>query len=272
MAIHFSLFFREKLARIVHLTRGKEQLSENPKFDICCAARVLYRAGLSVANAGHISVAVGEDRMLVNRFGPSFATLVPIDILTCDFSGKILEGEGWVNDTILLHGVIHRHVPDVVALVHTHPPATVTYSAFRKVPEIYDQESCILAGDVAIVEEDYQGLASTEERVKPMAEALREHRAILLPNHGAITRGPNVQLATVAMILLEGMVQRNLAVASAARALGSEPKPIAMEAALTAKREISKIPFLQPLWVDLLSRLRQTDKDLFDAFVGAASA
>jgi ribulose-5-phosphate 4-epimerase/fuculose-1-phosphate aldolase len=247
-------------------------LSENLKFDICCAARVLFRAGLSVANAGHISIAIGDNRMLVNRFGPSFATLVPMDILTCDFAGKILDGEGWVNDTIQLHGVIHRHVPDLVALVHTHPPATVTFSAFRKTPEIYDQESCILAGDVAIVEEEYSGLASKEDRILPMAEALRDHRAILLPNHGAITRGPNVQLATVAMMLLEGMVQRNLSVAASARALGMEPKPIAMEAALTAKREIAKIPFLQPLWVDLLTRLRQTDADLFEAFAGVASA
>lgn len=245
-------------------------MSENLKFDICCAARILYRAGLSVANAGHISVAVGDNRMLVNRFGPSFATLSPADILTCDFSGKIIDGEGWVNDTIQLHGVIHRHVPDLAALVHTHPPATTTFSTFRKIPEIYDQESCILAGDVAIVEEDYGGLASTEDRVKPMADALRDHRAILLPNHGAITRGPNVQLATVAMLLLEGMVQRNLSVAASARALGSEPKSIAMEAALTAKREIAKIPFLQPLWADLLTRLRQTDSELFPTAANVA--
>lgn len=246
-------------------------MSENLKFDICCAARVLFRAGLSVANAGHISIAIGDDRMLVNRFGPSFATLTPRDILTCDFNGAIVDGDGWVNDTILLHGFIHAHVPDVVALVHTHPPATVTFSAFRKLPEIYDQESCILAGDVAIVEENYSGLAATAERIQPMAEALRDHRAILLPNHGAITRGPNVQLATVAMLLLEGMVQRNLSVAAAARALGTEPKPIAMAAALTAKQEISRIPFLQPLWTDLLGRLHQTDKDLFTALAGVAS-
>ena len=234
---------------------------------------MLFRAGLSVANAGHISIVIAPNRMLVNRFGPSFATLTPADILTCDFDGKILEGEGWVNDTIQLHGIIHKHVPEVAALVHTHPPATVTFSTFRKLPEIYDQESCILAGDVAIVEEDYSGLASTEDRVLPMANALRDHRVVLLPNHGALTRGSNVQLATLAMLLLEGMVQRNLSVAASARALGSDPKPIAMEAALTAKREIAKIPFLQPLWADLLTRLRQTDPELFraDASMGLSA-
>ena len=30
------------------------------KFDVCCAARLLYRQGLSVANTGHLSVAVDD--------------------------------------------------------------------------------------------------------------------------------------------------------------------------------------------------------------------
>ena len=136
--------------------------TEALKFYICCAARMLYRAGLSVANAGHLSVTIAPDTMLVNRFGPSFATLAPQDILTVHYNGKIIQGEGMVNETIALHGVIHKYNPQIVAVAHTHPPAVVTYSAFRKVPEIYDQESCILAGDVAVVEEDYSGIASTE--------------------------------------------------------------------------------------------------------------
>src|SRR5262249_15257484 len=49
--------------------------TETIKFDICCAGRALYRAGLSAGVAGHISVATGPDRMLMNRFGPSFGTL-----------------------------------------------------------------------------------------------------------------------------------------------------------------------------------------------------
>ena len=42
---------------------------EGVKFDICCAARALYRAGLSAGIAGHLSVAIGENKMLMNRFG-----------------------------------------------------------------------------------------------------------------------------------------------------------------------------------------------------------
>lgn len=238
------------------------------KFDICCAARILFRQGMSAANAGHISVAIAPDRMLMNRFGPSFATMHPNDILTLDFQGNILEDHtplknARLNETVELHGIIHRYNPHAVCVLHTHPPATVTWSTFRKVPEIYDQESCILAGDVAVVEEDYEGLASGEERTKSAALALGQHRAVILPNHGAITTGPNVQVAVFTMILLEGMIARNLSVLSAARATGLTPQPIKMEVAQQVRIGIAKMNAIEPLWADLLHRLLATDPELF---------
>jgi L-fuculose-phosphate aldolase len=236
---------------------------ESIKFDICCAARLLYRQGLSVANAGHLSVAVGPDRMLVNHFGPSFATLMPEHIVLVDFSGRLIEGDAYVNDTIRLHGIIHRENPQAVAVAHTHPPSVVTYSAFRIVPEIYDQESCLLVDDVGVVLDEYEGLAADEERVMPVANALREKRAVLLPNHGAITTGDNIQVAFLRMVLLEDMAERNLSVARAAQSLGLKPVPISLEAARRAKAEIARIPVLPHLWKDFLTRLRATDPELF---------
>jgi len=250
-------------------TEAKPQISlDQIRFDICCAARILYRHGMSVANAGHISVAIASDRMLMNRFGPSFATLRPSDIRTLDFRGNIIEDHtaqknARVNETVELHGVIHRYNPHLACALHTHPPATVTFSAFRKVPEIYDQESCILAGDVAVVNEDYDGLASTEDRLRTASQQLGKSRAVILPNHGAITTGPSVQHALFCMIILEGMVARNLSVLSTARATGLTPTPIKMEVAQQVRMGIAKMNALEPLWADLLHRLAATDPDLF---------
>lgn len=237
---------------------------ESIKFDICCAARLLFRHGLSVGNAGHLSVAVGPDEMLVNHFGPSFATLRPENVVRVGFDGRVRDGDAYVNDTIRLHGVIHRENPRAVAVAHTHPPAVVTFSAFRLAPEVYDQESCLLAGDVSVVEDDYEGLASEEGRLMPVAAALGGRPVVILPNHGAIATGDNIQAAFLRMVLLEGMAQRNLAVAQAARALGREPVAIAPAAALRAKAEIARIPVLPLLWRDFLKRLRATDPDLFE--------
>lgn len=238
------------------------------KFDICCAARALFRAGLSVGVAGHLSVAIAENRMLMNRFGPSFAALRPADICTFDFAGKVVEHDAsvdpYVNDTIALHAVIHRYNPQIAAVVHTHPPATVTYGTFRRVPEIYDQESCFLAGDIGVVEEDYSGLAATEDRVRPFAQAVGKFAAVILPNHGALASGPNIQAAMLGMMLLEGACQRNISVAIAAQATGLKPNPIKMEDALTAKKELGNIPALPAVWKDTLQRLQRTDPDLFE--------
>ncbi|HXG94815.1 MAG TPA: class II aldolase/adducin family protein [Blastocatellia bacterium] len=246
------------------------------KFDLCCGARSLYRAGLSVGIAGHLSIMVGENTMIANRFGPSFATLKPEDILTLDLDGNILDGRGFVNDTIRLHGVIHKVNPEIVAVAHTHPPATITFSSLRAVPEVFDQESCFLAGEVAVVEEDYSGLASTEDRVRPMGEALKTNSAIILPNHGAITRGANIREAVIRMLLLEGMVQRHLSVIAASRVTGITPRPIAPEIALATKRELNTIlAGMSPLnlvWDDLVAKLRASDPDLFAEQAASAAS
>lgn len=126
----------------------------------------------------------------------------------------------------------------------------------------------MLAGEVAVVEEDYSGLATTQDRVLPIAQSLANRATAILPNHGAITTGANIQLAVLRMLLLDGMCQRNISVAVAANATGLTPQPIKAEHATTAKSEIAKIPLLQPLWKDLLTRLRQSDPDLFAGSTG----
>jgi len=237
------------------------------KFDLCCAARLLYRFGLSVGVAGHLSITVGQNRMLVNRFGPSFGTMTSADVLTMDFHGNVLEHDPsvkpYVNETIHLHGVIHRYNPHIAAVAHTHPPNTVTWTTFRKLPQAFDQESCLLADDIAIVDEDFTGLAQSEDRVRPFALALAQKPVVLLPNHGAITTGENIQSALFRMILLEGVCQRNINVASAAQATGLTPHPIKPDDARNVKQELAKIPVLEAVWQDLRNRLRQTDPDLF---------
>jgi len=237
------------------------------RFDLCCGARALYRAGSSVGIAGHLSINVGENRMLANRFGPSFGTLTPDDVLLLDWDGRVLEGRGAVNETIRLHGVIHKRNPSIVGVAHTHPPATVTLGTFRVLPEIWDQEGCLLANDVTIAEEDYSGLAASEDRVSPFADALRTHSAIILPNHGAITTGPSIKVAIFRMLTLEGMAQRHLAVANAARATGLTPAPIAPGVAAATRRELETLiaqhGAMDLVWTDLLGKLRASDHDLF---------
>jgi ribulose-5-phosphate 4-epimerase/fuculose-1-phosphate aldolase len=242
-------------------------MTDQLRFDLCCGARALYRAGLSVGIAGHLSIRVDERTMLANRFGPSFGTLTPDDVLLLDYDGTVLEGRGAVNETIRLHGVIHRRNPHLVAVAHTHPPAVVTLGTMRVVPTIWDQDWCLLANDVAVVDEDYSGLAASEDRVSPFADALRTHGALMLPNHGAITTGPSIKIAIFKMLTLEGMAARHLSVAAAARATGLTPSPIPPDVARQTRQEletlIARHGAIDMVWADLITKLRATDAELF---------
>ena len=95
-----------------------------------------------------------------------------------------------------------------------------------------------------------------------MADALRAHRTILLPNHGAVTRGETIQEAVFLMLLLEQMVQRNLAVAAASRATGLPPRPIPAAVAQATKDELNRLRALPLIWEDLMAKLRATDAAL----------
>src|SRR5260370_16604749 len=111
----------------------------------------------------------------MNLSGPCSGAFRPADICTFDFHGKVVEHDPlvdpYVNDTIALHAVIHRYNPQIAAVVHTHPPATVTYGTFPRVPEIYDQESCFLAGDIGIAEQNSHQLPPTQHRPPPFPSA-----------------------------------------------------------------------------------------------------
>jgi ribulose-5-phosphate 4-epimerase/fuculose-1-phosphate aldolase len=223
-------------------------------FDIACAARILAAEGLSVLVAGHLSVAV-DGQMYVNRFGPSFSRVTPADIIRVDYDGNVVEGEGYTNDTIRLHGVLHRMVPEARVLIHTHPRSVVTLSSFRVIPEIYDQESCFLAGDIAIYDEDYEGLASTEDRIGPMARVLRKFRNLIMPNHGALTSGDSMAGATVRMILMENIARRYLDVSQLSSTLGKTPRAIVPDVAIKTRKELEGLKADGLVWQDYIKRL-----------------
>ena len=84
-----------------------------------------------------------------------------------------------------------------------------------------------------------------------------------MPNHGAITKGENIQSAVFVMTLLEIMVQRNLAVAAASRATGLPARPVSPEIALMTKKELHALKALPMVWDDMMAKLKLTDPGLF---------
>ncbi|HEY4055510.1 MAG TPA: class II aldolase/adducin family protein [Kofleriaceae bacterium] len=207
---------------------------------IAVAGRVLAQAGLAANLGNHVSV-VHEGRVYVNSFGRSLAMLQPSDVVVVDGNGKVIEGTGRVNDTILLHSVLHELVPTAAAVVHTHAPHILTVGALGIVPGVHDQESTLLADDIAIHDDGYQGPTDRRERIEPVAQVLRSVNAALLPNHGALTVGKSLFLATLRMLRLEAMAKRHLELHLAAAALGRVPSRIDHAVALKTRDDLNAL-------------------------------
>src|SRR5687768_2237088 len=129
------------------------------RIEMVCAMRMLARRGCEAPwSAGHASTKIADDKILINRWGPSFATVMPDDILLVDLDRTTLAGRGRHNNTVVLHREIHRAVPEAHTVVHTHPQAVLTFGNFWQLPELYDQDSCPLAGSILLLERLHESM------------------------------------------------------------------------------------------------------------------
>ena len=237
-------------------------LDRSIAIQIAVAGRVLAQAGLAANLGNHLSV-VHEGRVYVNAFGRSLAALRPSDVVVVDRDGKVIEGSGRVNDTILLHSLLHALVPTAAAIVHTHAPHILTVGALGIVPGVYDQEATLLADDVAIHHEDYQGPTDRAERIEPLARVLRTANAVLLPNHGALTAGKDLFLATLRMLRLEAMAKRHPELNIAAAALSRVPRAIEHDVAVRTRHDLQALADRHGVgefyWRDWIEQVKRVD-------------
>ena len=93
--------------------------------DLAAAFRIAWKLGLSEGVSNHFSAIVegGEERYLINRFGPLWSEINEDDLLLIDGNGAVLEGEGEIEATArYIHIAGHRANSRHKVLLHTHMP------------------------------------------------------------------------------------------------------------------------------------------------------
>jgi len=115
-----------------------------------------------------------------------------------------------------MHLDIYQNRPDVVSVIHAHPP-TATGFAVAGIPldRYVLPEIIISLGTIPIVP---YGTPSTDEIHLGVREYLHQHDAFLLANHGALTVGSDVFNAYYKMESMEIFAKISLT----ARLLGNE--------------------------------------------------
>jgi ribulose-5-phosphate 4-epimerase/fuculose-1-phosphate aldolase len=190
--------------------------------DIAAANRILARHGV-LDGFGHVSARHPEhpDRFLLSRsLAPALVT--PADVMTFDLDANALGGDArrpYLERFI--HGAIYRQRPDVRAVVHSHSPSVIPFSASSvRLQPIYHMASFIGRGAPVFEIRERFGmtdmLVRNVEQGAALAERLSGDALVLMRGHGFCTVGESVAEAVYRAIYTES----NAALQQAAIALG----------------------------------------------------
>ena len=163
--------------------------------------RALAERQLLAGQDGNVSVLVAADRILVTPAGMAKGALDPDDLVEVSRRGEQLAGRHRASSELGLHLAAYRTRPDVTAVVHAHPPVATAFTlAGETIPDGVLAELMLTVGPVALAPYVQAGTAELGESVSTL---FREHDAVLLAHHGAVTLGRTLRDAHFCMESLE---------------------------------------------------------------------
>jgi L-fuculose-phosphate aldolase len=163
--------------------------------------RRLYERGLVAGPDGNVSVRLKNGDVLVTPAGGlSKVDMREDDLVLVDAAGSS-HGTRPPSSELAMHRRIYAVRPDVMAVVHAHPPTATGFAVAGEsfvapvLPEVIFQ-----MGRVPLVAYATPGTEALADLIEPV---VREHDAFLLANHGATTVGPTLEAAHQRMESLE---------------------------------------------------------------------
>ena len=171
------------------------------RLEIIKVCRKLDSKGLIAASDGNVSCRLGEDCMLITPSGVAKGDMEPEDLARTCMQGNLLEGRIRPSSEIRMHLLVYLMRPDVMAIVHAHPPLATAFTLAgfpfnsKVLPEVW-----LMLGKVPVAP---YATPSTDEVPRSISPYIAESRAILLRRHGALTFGGGVTEACMRMEKLE---------------------------------------------------------------------
>lgn len=169
--------------------------------EIVVICRRLYERGLIAGQDGNVSVRLPGARVLVTPAGKSKIDVGVNDLVELSLDGTPRRGAPRASSEVRMHLRIYQRRPDVMAVVHAHPPTATGFAVAGEalvacvLPEVIFQ-----VGQVPLLAYATPGTDALADSFEPY---VRTHDAFLLANHGATTVGPTLLLAHQRMESLE---------------------------------------------------------------------
>lgn len=190
---------------------NREQASKQ----LCDAAHRANDAALLTGTEGNLSARLDNGTLLCTPTSLSKRHVTPEDLCVISSDGAQIAGRRSPSSEIALHLALYAEDPEIGAVVHAHPPFATTFAMLNEpLPAGYHPEAEVLLGPVPLVPYATPGRLELAHAVAPYA---REHTAVLLANHGAVTWAEDPETALMLMETVESVAR----VLYQARAIGT---------------------------------------------------
>src|SRR5271170_6914815 len=204
------------------------EAEQRARIDLAACYRLAERFGLNEGIDNHLTLLVPgySDRFLLPPFGMHWSEVKASDFLVVEFSGRVVSGEGSVEDTALyIHGPAHRLSPQGHCVLHTHMPyATALCMLENPRLEMAVQSALGFYEDIAYA--SYNGLAFDESEGVRLAQALGSNSVLMMGNHGATVVGANLPEAFEKLYFLERAATAQVLALSTGRPLRPIPDSV----------------------------------------------
>ncbi|WP_089739946.1 class II aldolase/adducin family protein [Gracilibacillus ureilyticus] len=168
---------------------------------ICDIGKRVYQKNFVAANDGNISVRVGPDTIWTTPTGVSKGFMTPDMMVKMNLDGKVLAGNRKPSSEVKMHLRVYRESEETNAVVHAHPPVATSYAiAGINLEKPVSPEAVVLLGRIPVAPYATPGTEEVPDSITPL---IKDHHAVLLANHGALTWGRDLIEAYYRMESLE---------------------------------------------------------------------
>ena len=167
------------------------------RLDLAVAHRWSARWSWNEGVVNHFTALVPghDDRFFAIPYGMHWSEVKARDFLVVDLDGCVLEGGGEIELTsLLIHGAMHRDLPQAKVILHTHQPHITALTCLEdQAVEFCTQNTLHFAGRIAHL--NSYGLATEVSIGSLINNALQDKDILLMANHGVTVCGRTVHQA-----------------------------------------------------------------------------
>lgn len=162
---------------------------------------------------GHVTARLPGDEglFLMKPHNIGLEEITADNLITVNLEGEKVAGDMPIHIEVFIHSEILRVRPDVGAVVHTHAPHAVAFSALDRPLQGVGHDGALFHAGVPVFSETAD-LITNQAAGQGVARAMADSDVLIMRNHGIVTAGRNIEEATILALFLERACRAQLMV------------------------------------------------------------